>query len=60
MSHGTAAWLHKIRAEPTVIEAYVRELPTEPTPTWLYLRVADSGIYNAAGSYGPDVVQLKP
>ena len=47
LSHGTAAWLHGMLAEPSVIEAYVRELPAEPTPPWLRLRVPDYEIYDA-------------
>ncbi len=55
MSHRTALWLHGIGDEPTVVEAYVRELPTEATPSWLRLRVPEYGIYDEAGSFGPDV-----
>jgi hypothetical protein len=46
LSHGTAAWLHGMLDEPAVIDAYVRELPAEPVPSWLRLRVPDYGIYN--------------
>lgn len=42
LSHFTALWLHGLAEEPTVIEAYVRELPTEPVPSWLRLRVPDT------------------
>ena len=57
MSHGTAGWLHGLLEEPSVIEAYVRELPAEPTPAWLHLRVPEYGIYDDAGAFGADVMQ---
>ena len=60
MSHRTALWLHGIGDEPTVVEAYVRELPMKATPAWLHLRVPEYGIYDEAGSFGPDVVQPWP
>jgi hypothetical protein len=55
MSHFTALWLHGLGPEPSVIEAYVRELPTERMPRWLKLRVAEYGIYDELGGFGPDV-----
>ena len=55
LSHGTAAWLHGMLDEPEVIDAYVRELPVAPVPSWLRLRVSDYGIYNDDGQFGPDV-----
>src|SRR5579875_763261 len=57
MSHFTALWLHGIGAEPSIIDAYVRELSNGPTPDWLRLRVPDHGIYDDTGAFGPDVVR---
>jgi hypothetical protein len=54
MSHFTALWLHGLGDEPTVIEAYVRELPIEPVPAWLRLRVPEYGIYDD-DAFRPDV-----
>jgi hypothetical protein len=56
LSHFTALWLHGIGDEPEFVEAYVRELPVEPTPKWLHLRVPEFGIYEG-GAFGPDVVR---
>lgn len=57
MSHGTAAWLHGLLEEPSVIEAYVRQLPAELTPVWLQLRVPEYGIYHDDGTFGSDVIR---
>jgi hypothetical protein len=57
LSHGTAAWLHGMLEEPAVIDAYVRELPDEPVPWWLRLRVPNCGIYNNDRESGPYVVR---
>ena len=54
MSHFTALWLHGLGDEPSVIEAYVRELPAESVPAWLRLRVPAYGIYDD-DAFGPDV-----
>lgn len=40
LSHFTAAWFHGIwHEEPTVLDAYVPSLPSEPVPKWLRLHV---------------------
>lgn len=54
MSHRTAAWLHV--EVPSVIEAYVRELPPEPPPAWLHLRVGEYGVYDDTGAFASDVI----
>jgi hypothetical protein len=58
LSHRTALWLHGIGPEPKVIEAYVRELPAEPVPNWLRLRVPEYGVYDDTGGFDRDVVRL--
>lgn len=60
LSHRTALWLYGVGDEPSIIEAYVRALPSEPLPDWLLLRVPEYGIYSDTGALTADVVTARP